>query len=57
MSARPSEQPDGGTGTGTVHVPGNVGEDLAGFGYGTMEHGLMVIRLADKEIVKYVWRP
>lgn len=26
----------------------------SGFGYGTMEHGLMVVRIADKEVIEWV---
>lgn len=44
MSGRPVEEPVGG-------APGDV---TSGFGYGTMEHGLMVVRIADKEVIEWV---
>jgi hypothetical protein len=44
MSGRPVEEP----------VAGAPGDVTSGFGYGTMEHGLMVVRIADKEVIEWV---
>ena len=52
MSARPVEEPLPGIPGGTV---GGLTESGAGgFGYGSMEHGLMVVRISDREIVEWV---
>ncbi len=48
MSARVAEPP----GTATASTAGAIGDDLRGFGYGSMEHALMIVRLADKEITE-----
>lgn len=50
MSARVVDPPDPATGAGGGGV--GVGEEGGGFGYGAMEHSLMVIRLADVEIIE-----
>jgi hypothetical protein len=50
MSARPVEEPMGGV-SGAA-TGGAVADVTGGFGYGTMEHGLMVVRIEDKEIVE-----
>ena len=50
MSARVVEPPAGLSAPGAG--AGAVGDELGGFGYGSMEHAVMIMRLADKEIVE-----
>jgi hypothetical protein len=52
MSVRAAEPTRAG---GSNPIPRDIGDDVAGvggFGYGAMEHGIMVIRLADREIIE-----
>lgn len=51
MSARVADPPSSTVAHGTP--AGAIGEELGpGFGYGPMEHALMIVRLSDKEIVE-----
>lgn len=49
------------TATGLMFTPPNAGasthdsaEAIGGFGYGTMDHGIMVISISNKEVLEYV---
>ena len=49
MSVRPADPPGG----LTLPASGPPSTDeLGGFGYGSMEHAIMIVRLSDKEIVE-----
>jgi len=50
MSARVVDPPGAVTVSGPG--PGAVGDELGGFGYGSMEHAMMIVRLSDKEITE-----